>query len=351
MADPTLAGRAVDRAAHGLAALLDRLPRRRPSLAILTYHRVAPADERPDLHPGLCVEPAAFRAQLAAVARHATPVALDDLLAASTGGTPLPPRAVHVTIDDAYACVERHTWPALREAGIPATLFVPTAYPGTARTFWWDRLHHALQATDAASVDVAARTWDLATVGGRAATFRALRAAVSGLPHDRGLALVDEVVAACGDPRSRPATAGWDVLRRLGREGLGLAAHSRTHPLLHRIPADRLDDEVAGSWDDLRHQVGTLARPAFAPPGGGYDAAVAHAARRAGLGVVVTTERGVNAGPVRWDALRRINVGARTPAGVVRVQLCPQAHSARAGAAAARARVRPTPAQGGRPWR
>jgi len=48
-----------------LAAVLERLPLRHPTLAVLTYHRVAPAAERPDLHPGLRVDPETFAAQLA----------------------------------------------------------------------------------------------------------------------------------------------------------------------------------------------------------------------------------------------------------------------------------------------
>ncbi|HEU5149456.1 MAG TPA: polysaccharide deacetylase family protein [Iamia sp.] len=327
----------ADRGAGALAALLDRLPRRRPTLAVLTYHRVAPAAERPDLHPGLRVDPGDFAAQLAVLARHAQPVSADDLLAARAGGAHLPARAVHVTLDDAYGCTERHAWPALRAASVPATLFVPTAYPDTGRTFWWDRLHHALCATGAPDV---------------AASFARLRAEVARRPHDEGMALVAEVERTAGVDRPAPDVVGWAALGRMAGEGLALAPHSRTHPRLPGLPTEVLDAEVGGSWHDLVDRVGPAARPLFAAPGGAEDDRVRAAARRAGLVIGMTTERGVNDGVApRWDALRRINVGPRATGDLVRLQLHPTPHRARAGALAARDRVRASlPARGGRTW-
>lgn len=343
----------IDRGAAALAAVLDQLPRRHPTLAVLTYHRVAPADERPDLHPGLRVDPEAFAAQLDVVSRHAQPVSGRDLVAAQAGARPLPARAVHVTLDDAYGCTERHAWPALREAGVPATLFVPTGYPDTGRTFWWDRLHHALRGATARGVTAGGRHWPTATDEEVRASFRALRAEVARRPGAAGLALVDEVCGSAGVEEPPPDVVGWDGLARLADEGLALAPHSRTHPFLPDLgTAAELDEEVGGSWRDLVERVGPAATPILAPPGGATDSRVRAAARRAGIGVVLTTERGVNDGVApRWGSLRRINVGPHTSEGLVRLQLHPASHRARAGALAARARVRASlPARGGQSW-
>lgn len=342
----------LERGAAVLAAVLDRLPRRHPTLAVLTYHRVAPADERPDLHPGIRVDPDAFAAQLAVVARHAQPVSSDDLLAARAGDRPLPARAVHVTIDDAYGCTERHAWPALRAAGVPATLFVPTAYPDTTRTFWWDRLHHALRGAGRPSVSAAGRQWATGTTADVAASFRALRTEVARRPPDEGRALVEEVCAGSQAGPAEPDVVGWSALSRMASEGLALAPHSRTHPFLPALPAAAIDDEVGRSWADLVARVGTRARPLFAAPGGATDGRVRAAAERVGLAISMTTERGVNDGVApTWGELRRINVGPGATEGLVRLQLHPSPHRARAGALAARNRVRASlPARGGQTW-
>ncbi|QYG92252.1 polysaccharide deacetylase family protein [Iamia sp. SCSIO 61187] len=335
-----------------LAAALDRLPRRRPTLAVLTYHRVAPADERPELHPGIRVDPEAFAAHLGVLTRHAQPVSCDDLLAACAGDRPLPARAVHVTLDDGYGCTERHAWPALRAAGVPATLFVPTAYPDTTRTFWWDRLHHALRGAGRPSLAAAGRRWPTATAADVAASFRALRAEVAGRPPAEGQALVDEISAGSEAGPLEPDVADWDALTRMATEGLALAPHSRTHPFLPSLSSAGIEDEVGGSWADLVDRVGPRARPLFAAPGGASDGRVRAAAARAGLSISMTTERGVNDGVApRWDQLRRVNVGPGSTEGLVRLQLHPTPHRARAGALAARSRVRASlPARGGQTW-
>jgi hypothetical protein len=99
-------------------------------------------------------------------------------------------------------------------------------------------------------------------------------------------------------------------------------------------------------------RVGTRARPLFAAPGGATDGRVRAAAERVGLAISMTTERGVNDGVApTWGELRRINVGPGATEGLVRLQLHPSPHRARAGALAARNRVRASlPARGGQTW-
>ena len=53
-------------------------------------------------------------------------MALPDIIAALENGTPLPDRAVAITIDDGYLSVYEQAWPRLRDAGIPFTLFLST---------------------------------------------------------------------------------------------------------------------------------------------------------------------------------------------------------------------------------
>lgn len=341
----TLPRRRADVAFEGLAAVLERLPRSRPTLAVLTYHRVAPAASRPDLHPGLCVDPGAFAAQMQLVATRATPVDIDQILSAAAGGPALPARAVHITFDDAYLDIEEHAWPVLRQMGLPATMFVPTSYPDQARTFWWDRLHHAVAATPGPELQVGSRRWALATESDRRETFLALRAQTAALPHDQAMAQVAHVVEAArqqGVERCEPATSSWSGLRTMAAQGLALGAHSRHHPFLDRVDARRLDDEIAGSLHDLRQEVGPAARPVLAYPSGAFDANVIAATARADIMLGFTTERGVaDLRSADWLRLPRINVGRRASTALLRIQLNPGPHTARTLAKSVLDRTRP----------
>lgn len=312
--------------AGALVGALERVaPWRRGDLAILTYHRVDEPAARPDLLPGLIsATPAAFAVQMRDLARHYVPVSLADVLAALDDPRRLPARAVLVTFDDAYADFDTHAWPTLRAAGVPATLFVPTAFAGEPdRGFWWDRLWHALATSSRDTVPGAPiGPLPLGDAAERGEAMSALRTWVKGQPHDEAMPVVDRIVADLGgQPARSAAVLGWDTLRRLAGEGLTLAPHTRHHPLLDRVPLDTAVAEIAGARDDLEREVGPTP-PVLAYPSGAHGGDAVEAAQRAGMVLAVTTERGGN-DLRRADRLRlkRINVGGRARSPLVRGQL------------------------------
>lgn len=86
------------------------------------YHRFGEDD-----FPATSVTLDAFEAQLQWLEDNdAQVIGLEQLLAFLASGTPLPERAVVLTIDDAYASIHAEAWPLLRARGWPFTVFVAT---------------------------------------------------------------------------------------------------------------------------------------------------------------------------------------------------------------------------------
>lgn len=323
--------------AGAMVALLERIaPWRRGVLAVLTYHRVDDPEHRPDLLPGLVsATPEAFAAQMAVLAERYRPVSLAEVLEALPDPRRLPPRAVLVTFDDAYADFAEHAWPALRASGVPATMFVPTAYPDRPTAgFWWDRLWDAIRTSTVPELPGSpVGRLPLVRPDERSAAMAALRTWLKTQPHDSAMSEVDALVVALrpgagtsgsgddADGARGSAVLDWDTLRRLAGEGLTLAPHTRTHPLLDRVTAETAVAEIAGSREDLEHAVGPTP-PVLAYPSGAHGGGAVEAARRAGMVLAVTTERGGNdlrhTDPLRF---RRINVGRRAHVPLVRGQL------------------------------
>jgi peptidoglycan/xylan/chitin deacetylase (PgdA/CDA1 family) len=302
---------------------LDRWPADR--LAVLTYHRVDRPD-RPDRSPGLLsATPEAFERHVRWLAARFRPITGEQVVGTIRSGGGLAPRSILVTFDDAYDDVAEHAWPILRRHGVPAVLFVPTGYPDRPdRAFWWDRLDAAILGyRDRAALDTPLGRLDLGGPDARRRAADSVRAEVKRRRHDDAMVLVQELLEELGAPAAVSPVLGWDALRSLAGDGLGIAAHTRTHSLLSRLPADRLDDEVAGSIADLRREIGA-ALPLFAYPSGAFDEPAVAAVGRAGVVAAFTTERGVNdlpaADPMR---LRRINVGSRSSVGLLHAQLLP----------------------------
>lgn len=299
-------------------------PRRRDVLAVLTFHRVAPAAR---VVPGLLsATPESFARLLDVLAGHFRFLPIDALLERERGGAPLPPRSLLVTIDDGYRDVADHVWPELNRRGLPATLFVPTAYPGSPETsFWWERAWAAIDATDRPALTVDGRARPLLSAPDKATAYRAVRTFLKSQPHDAlepSVVWLEEELGFA--PGQRPEPSGrsldWPALRELQTAGLALGSHTRTHPLLTRVDDRALDDEIGGGVSDLAREVGSDLGAFAYPSGEVHDAAVA-SARRAGIRVAFTTERGVNdLRDGRWLNLRRINVGLATPPSLILAQ-------------------------------
>lgn len=175
--------------------------------AILTYHSID------DSGSPISVSPESF-------ARHVEFLASD---AVTVGTVQEVEQADHekslvaLTFDDGFSNFADVAWPRLRDAGLPATVFVVTDHVG--RDNRW---------------------------GG------AVEAGIPGLP------LMD-----------------WDTLGRLQSEGVALQCHSRSHPHLDRIDdPSRLEAETVGAADVMEDRLGV--RPeGFCYPYGSWTTALA----------------------------------------------------------------------------
>ncbi|HEX5270897.1 MAG TPA: polysaccharide deacetylase family protein [Gemmataceae bacterium] len=240
---------AVARLGGALNALLGS--RAGGAFGILTYHRVTP---RPDGAPAPTwnVTPRRFREQLGGLlARGYVAYPLRRALAG-----PLPRGAFVVTFDDGYENVHRHAWPVLRDLGVPATVFLATAYLDAPSTFPSDDWPAA------GSPDVPAESW-------------------------------------------RPLTTAQCLELRDG--GLiDLGSHTHTHAVFTGRPA-LLAEDVRRSAEVLRERFG-LSDATFSFPFGIFGPDLIAAARRPGLLCGLTTRAALvepGSDPFTWG---RFNV-------------------------------------------
>jgi peptidoglycan/xylan/chitin deacetylase (PgdA/CDA1 family) len=122
--------RGLQRAVKATAVASDVVRRPADGLVVLIYHRIGggtasevdlPADE--------------FDRQLTHLVAHHRVVSLDDGVAALDGSGR--GRAVALTFDDGSADFAEHAVPALVRHGVPATLYVATAFVEEQRSFPW----------------------------------------------------------------------------------------------------------------------------------------------------------------------------------------------------------------------
>jgi len=160
----------------------------------------------------------------------------------------LPPAdSVVITLDDGYADNHAVAYPILQRHGFPATIFLVSGAVGTRNS--WDR----------------------------------------------------------GEVLAGRSLLDWLAIHEMRRGSIDYGAHTRTHRPLPDVPADELDDEVAGSRADLERALGEPV-VTFAYPYGRFDERSRTTVERAGFHAACGVRNGMNSAGTPSDALHRTEV-------------------------------------------
>ncbi len=255
------------------AGLLNLASRRQPDTGkrvyILTYHRVDTPEHRPWLDPAhISASPHAFRAHMNLISKLYYPVTMTEVLAAVRGESRLPSEAVLVTVDDGYRDFAEVLYPIAQEYGIQPTLFVPTAFVGSTELYWWDKLYQAVFWAPGDTISTPEGTFLVDTPEHKRAALKSLSLFVKAQPRVAALALVQDLYAQAAPPfEPQPSTLTWEELRALSRQGVTIAAHTHTHPILTRVALDEAYQEIHTSQEMVAQNIGS-ALPVFAYPDG-----------------------------------------------------------------------------------
>ena len=244
-----------------------------PTVSIITYHHVANHDPTYPYDPDVAdATPAQFRWQMEALARHCTPIGIDELLRA-IDGAPLPKNPVMVTFDDGYLSCHDVALPILRAVGIRATFFIATSYVADRRLYWWERVALIVAQGTKQGTITYPQTFEVSPRDPRT------RKRINDLIKDaKQLDLdpfLDGVASALGVPWNREIEAEyaaglimtWDQVRALSRAGMDIESHSRSHRVLQTLDDAGLESEIAGSRADIEAQLGRTVRAIAYPVG------------------------------------------------------------------------------------
>jgi len=257
---------------HG--GLIRRL-QRRPVGRLLVYHNVSAQRD-----PVFGIDESAFARQMAFLAQHYHVVTLDDLAGMLAGAQPWIERAVAITFDDGYEDNYLVAWPILRKSGLPATIYLPTDYIGSAEGIWLNRLHVALRMTPLDRLEAPE------LLGGEP-PFLSLRSSAerfagASLLVDRlydlaprprkalAEALIERLKVDLASLLPRPSALrflNWDQAREMAGGLVTFGSHGCSHSIVSRLADDVLRDELTASKAIIEREMGRPVRH-FAYPNG-----------------------------------------------------------------------------------
>jgi len=289
-----------------------------PRLLVLMYHRVLPAShaDRAIEQPGMYVSPETLDMHLTLLKRRFEIVHLDDWLRAAAAAKALPPQSCAVTFDDGWQDNFEFAFPVLQRHSCPATIFLVSAMTGTRGEFWPNRLARTLLRlpVDMQLAGPLGEVLAPLTAGVRASG----RWSLEQLDHAVGLAkqLQESQINIAIDELQAPAAA-CDVTRAVLNEGelhqmaasglVRFGSHTRTHYRLRgEVPAEVLQQEIAGSSAEISASTGSATR-LFCYPNGDLTSAAVDVVRQHYLGAV-TTQKGWHTPAADPYLIRRIGV-------------------------------------------
>lgn len=284
-------------------------------LAVLIYHRVHPTVD--PMFPNE-VDATTFEWQMRLIAEHLVPLDLEEAIRLRDRGE-LPVGAVAVTFDDGYADNAEVALPILQRTRVPATFFVTTGYLNGGR-MWNDTVIETVRRLPTGQFDLTPMGLGVRAIGDAASRRTLSREIIQVIKHrpprDRQ-DLTDAIRGMGGEALPDALMMNSEQVRELAAAGMGVGAHTLTHPILKSVSPTVARDEIEGGRRELAAITGRV--PAlFAYPNGrpglDYDAAHCDMVRAAGYRAAFSTRRGV-IGPQSdpWQ-LPRFTPWDRTPA-------------------------------------
>lgn len=295
-----------------------------PLLTILTYHRVARRDDVGDLDMGVAeVEPDDFLRQLAVLKEHCSVVSMAEVRD-HRRGRPLPKNAVMLAFDDGYMDNHDVVLPILQRAKVPATFFIPTAFPDAGKLFWWDRISLTMKRCQATSIELTypTRTRLYPKQSPEVATRQVCKIIkhVPGLDLDRALEDLERASGVHLSEAEERALAkrtvmGWSEVKALHEAGMSVESHSHSHRVLGTLTPEEATHDLRKSRTILSEALDKPVRTVAYPVGYELTGPFRRVAQDAGFELAFTNATGLctpKADP--WNLPRlsmdRLHVGA-----------------------------------------
>lgn len=270
---------------------------------ILGYHNVAPLpDNGFPFGPlnGITL-PQNFDKQIRYLTKKCNLISMDTLMDCWQNNKPLPKRAVIITFDDGYKDNYLYAYPILRKYDVPATIFLTSGCINSGNLLWWDKVTHLIAETLLSEITIdGIGHFNLRTPSQKWRAISTIRKKIKVLPELDKLAFIKQLQKNT-KVQVKVELAGkiylsWEEIAEMLKNGVSFGSHTKTHPVLTKIPVEAADKEISESKKKLEKE---LAQPItfFSYPNGregDFDQKTKEILKRNNFKAAVTSVYGKN---------------------------------------------------------
>lgn len=248
----------------------------RDKALVLLYHRVLRAveDEQVFVQPGMYVTTSTFRAQANFLKETFDVISLDEMVERVERGRKVG-GCCAITFDDGWQDNYSQAFPVLKNFGLPATVFLATAFIGTDRLFWPEELAFFLdhsESFDASYNNSALGRFirQLPEKGPKADRYEHAIMDLKKRPRDEREEILSNLRRLSSVAFGKRVLMNWEEARHMLKSGLiSFGAHTAEHVMLDQVSLDLARKEIGQSKQTIEERLGVSPR-LFAYPNGHF---------------------------------------------------------------------------------
>lgn len=288
---------------------------------ILTYHGVIHSSDN-SYNNRNAISAQEFEQQMAYLSRNYRAMALPELVRRLKAGEPLPRYTVVITFDDGFRNNYSVAAPILKKYGLPATIFLATAYVNSPKLgLWTERVDWLLQSATLPvlefAIDGEVRQLALQTTRDRIIASDQVRDYLKRLPPAEREQAIVALQSRIGRVREidhsleeRYAFLTWEQARELQSAQITFGSHTYSHAIMSGLSTAEAHFELTESRSLIEAELGTACTLFSYPNGSARDFGRRdrELLQKLGYAAAVSQLPGFNDHRTDRFALRRINI-------------------------------------------
>lgn len=209
-------------------------------------------------------------------------------------------RSLIMTFDDGYECFYRIVYPLLKKYNISATVFLATGFIGNnGGTLWYDELIYLIASTREKSFfcpEILEKSYKLNNDICKKKLYLDLNKALKNIDNKAKEQIMEKLFGILkvekAEIKIENEMLTWEQVKEMHLSGLvSFGAHTESHPILTRITMNEAENEIKGSRERIKKELGCEIR-LFAYPNGSTDdfsPEIKKIVRETGFSLAVTT--------------------------------------------------------------